>query len=305
MISCQRCFGRSQIYLCANCTRELRDMLSGLAHGQQLPNGHRGASWIENLQDGVWGRTRLGESARRSTDRNSPLMVHLDASRLLDNVHATLVRWVQDMCDSRGIDYPAGRFYPRDFIGPLPVDGYRGHAGATRSAAIWLAKHVNAIACSEDAGMCYAEIKQVVDEVEKAINRPEPPRVCGPCDALLTDNYGQRVCGTELTVNRDEKEIQCPTCKTTHNVEQLGQRHVDNTNDKSFTIKQLHRVILPAGQEYIPLRTLQHWAASAKLVPTGYDSDGEPRFMLGDVRKLRDAKPQRLTTGAAARRKVG
>src|SRR5271156_1103881 len=105
MTQCQHCYGKSQLFLCGQCSRELRDMLHGLAHGQRLPTGQTSAGWIENLQDGVWGRTRLGESARRSTDRNSPLMVHLDASRLLDNVHAVLVRWVQDICDSRGISY--------------------------------------------------------------------------------------------------------------------------------------------------------------------------------------------------------
>ena len=78
-------------------------------------------------------------------------MVHLDASRLLDNVHATLIRWVQDICDSRGVDCPTIRMVPRDFIGPLRPLETRGHAtGATRSAAIWLAKNVNAIACDVD-----------------------------------------------------------------------------------------------------------------------------------------------------------
>ena len=91
MSNCQRCHARAQLWLCGTCSRELRELLMGLAHGQKLPTGQIGAGWIENLTDAVYGLTRLGESARRSTDRNSPLMVHMDASRLLDNVHAMLV----------------------------------------------------------------------------------------------------------------------------------------------------------------------------------------------------------------------
>src|ERR1700757_3763452 len=116
---CQRCGGRAQLFLCGTCPRELKNMLTGLAVGQKLAPGQHGAGWIENLEDAVLGRTRLGESARRSTDRTTPLMVHLEASRLLDNVHGVLIRWIQDICESRGIGCPTLRFYPRDFIGPL------------------------------------------------------------------------------------------------------------------------------------------------------------------------------------------
>ena len=46
--------------------------------------------------------------------------------------------------------------------------------------------------------------------------------------------------------------------------------------------------------------------ARSKLVPTGYEADGQPRFMLADVRALRDAKPQKVATGAAApKRRAG
>lgn len=90
---CQRCQTPSQLNLCPRCTGELRDMLLGLAQGPELPSGHRAAGWIEYLEDAVLGRTRLGESARRSTDLTTPLPVHLGASELLDDVHSTLAKW--------------------------------------------------------------------------------------------------------------------------------------------------------------------------------------------------------------------
>jgi hypothetical protein len=103
--TCQRCARKCQLFLCQACTTDLRDMLLGLAQGPEL-NGKRAAGWIEYLEDAALGRTRLGESARRSTERNTPLPVNLGASKLLGNVHAMLARWVQDICESRGVEIP-------------------------------------------------------------------------------------------------------------------------------------------------------------------------------------------------------
>ncbi|UXA06567.1 hypothetical protein KXD96_28295 (plasmid) [Mycobacterium sp. SMC-2] len=84
-------------------------MLQGLAVGQAHPNGERSPGFIEYLEDAKLGRTRLGESARRSNERTTPLLVRLGPDRnatretqwkgspseLLDDLHATLARWVE------------------------------------------------------------------------------------------------------------------------------------------------------------------------------------------------------------------
>ena len=91
---CQVCAGRSELHLCGVCQRELKDMLQGLAVGQQLPNGQRSQGWIANLEDVCHGKTRLGESARRSSDKGSPMLCNERASELLDNIHDMLLKWV-------------------------------------------------------------------------------------------------------------------------------------------------------------------------------------------------------------------
>ncbi|ORV92786.1 hypothetical protein AWC11_07220 [Mycobacterium interjectum] len=167
-----------------------------------------------------------------------------------------------------------------------------------------LAANVAAIARHETAGQCFTEVKAAVDTIERMINRPIPDRFLGPCPVVLTDNYGERICNTELTAGRNDETIQCPSCKATHDVKELQQQQFDKIGDESFTVSQLYKMILPIMREYVPLRTLQHWAATSKLIPTGYDSDGEPRFLLNDVRALRDAKPQKAATGRAAKRRA-
>jgi hypothetical protein len=169
----------------------------------------------------------------------------------------------------------------------------------TIDIALWLADNTATIARHETAGDCYRDIKTIIDTIERVINRPIADRFLGPCPQLLSDNYGERICNTELTSGRDDRSVQCPACKTTHTVEQLHADQMERTNGMSFTLSQLYRMVLPINREYIPLRTLQHWVANGRLIPTGYEDD-EPRFLLADVRRLQTQKPQTAATGAAA-----
>jgi hypothetical protein len=167
-------------------------------------------------------------------------------------------------------------------------------------AAKWLATNVSAIAADESAGLYFGEIQNAIISIENAINRPIPDRFLGPCPALLSDTNGERICSTDLTAPRVDDHVQCRSCKTTHRVGELIDQRMLDAYAMSFTLSELFRTILPINREYVPLRTLQQWVARGRLVPTGYDSDGEPRFLLADVRKERDKKPQGKPTGAAA-----
>jgi hypothetical protein len=106
MSDCQRCCAKCQLYLCTRCSADLRAMLLGLATGWEVQSDHKTyqtAGYIEWLQDKKLGRTRLGESARRSSERSRPLPVHTgprgdwvgSPSEMLDNVHNVLMRWVE------------------------------------------------------------------------------------------------------------------------------------------------------------------------------------------------------------------
>ena len=95
MPECAQCARKTQLHLCGACETELRDMLLGLAVGWELPNGKHAPGWLEFLEDAALGRTRLGESARRSSDHTTPLPVHIGASDLLDSIQAMLTQWIE------------------------------------------------------------------------------------------------------------------------------------------------------------------------------------------------------------------
>lgn len=98
MTECQRCSGRSQLFLCPGCVEELGEMLYGLVGRESLNSltGEtcRSAGWISLLEDAAHGQTRLGVSVRRSTELSGPLPFNERASELLDQATETLQHWV-------------------------------------------------------------------------------------------------------------------------------------------------------------------------------------------------------------------
>jgi hypothetical protein len=100
------CGRKTDLYLCQNCGDDLHELLTGLATGideQGCVREPPAPGFIEHLEDAAWGRTRLGESARRSNERNAPLLCHLgpqgdfknSPSELLCDMTELLTRWVE------------------------------------------------------------------------------------------------------------------------------------------------------------------------------------------------------------------
>lgn len=308
MTQCTHCAGRAQLFLCNACISDLRDMLIGLARGQQLPNGQYAAGWLEHLTDAVLGQTKLGEFIRRNRGDETPMRVNLRASQLLDYASSVLSEWCRDVCETRGITWRPLKATEPGFIGPLR-SGWRrlpaDYQATSSDKALWLSGHVSAVASEEAAFVCYREIAEIITDIERLINRPTPPRLCGPCPTMINhDVCGRREphshphsCATQLMAKHDAIELTCPACKTTHNMERLLTRLWADADNFHVARNQVVWAMAMLGQP-ISLRTFQQWCAEHHLKPlSGY---AEPRYLLGDVRKLRDAKPQKALTGKLA-----
>jgi hypothetical protein len=155
----------------------------------------------------------------------------------------------------------------------------------TTDLALFLARHVPAIACDEAAGELFTDVRNTVDAIERMINRPRPEKVLGPCPTLVGHH---QECAVHLTAPHGAIEIVCSKCDQTHNVEQLSERLFQQMHYRTFTIRELLDVVLPRLEEWVPRRTLYDWAAKGKLIPSGYSPDGYPLYVLADVRALRD-----------------
>lgn len=297
MTKCRQCKRRAQLFLCQRCIDVLAEML------RDLP------TWIGWLKDSAHGQTRLGQSARRSSDKGSPALANLgptgdfknSPSELLTRTHAVLLEWARDICRSRGHELRM-RAYPPDFIGPLPADAIRcEYTGYTEFIALWLAQHVNAIAADKAANVCYREIDEITNDIGRMINRPLPHRDLGTCPTILTDGYGSsRECRNPLTAKRGQTEIQCDSCKATFDVEALIRQRIDDVADWLFTAREILDIMASIG-EPIAASTWRRWRATGKIESRN-ELGSEPKYLLSEVRALRNEKQQSAACVATYRR---
>lgn len=104
-VECQ-CGRKTDVHLCADCQRDVEGWLSDLACGWTLTTSagrtYQSESFIDYLSDARYGATRLGMSARRSTEHSAPMLAHLgkhgdfkgSPAELHDDLHALLTHWV-------------------------------------------------------------------------------------------------------------------------------------------------------------------------------------------------------------------
>lgn len=298
-VECQKCARKCELFLCVQCMLDLRQMLTDMpwwldrlaetSVGQARlgdPGGRRGhKAGLERYADpkpavdgdGTEGDRRL---ERDLTDRKlrARLLaqggVNAHASDLFDEVQNMLGSWVRDVCERRGVDVP--------------------HIATASRMAMWLKQHVSSLASAECALETYTDVKHAHEQMVRAVNRPPPPKTCGPCPTpgehtdkgfVMSDTRSK--CGTRLEARENQSEVVCPVCKQAHDVEALTTRLTNDMHYMSFTIRQLLDVVLPRGDEHIPRRTLYDWVAKNKLEASGYEEDGTPKYLLADVRQLR------------------
>ena len=166
--------------------------------------------------------------------------------------------------------------------------------------ALWLHRHVTAIAADPGFDVCYSEIAELIRDIRRVINPPESMRFLGPCPTELDDGHSGKCkeprhphpCNTQLRAHRHATNVECPRCRTTHDIDELGREHLERIGETSFTVRELTDFILPMLREPVPPgRTIRHWIATGKLIPTGWTAAADPRFLLDDLRRLRDANP--------------
>jgi hypothetical protein len=242
-----------------------------------------------HLAEAATGQTRLGEPARRSRSDEQPIRINLRASDLLDQVNGTLVRWVQDLCDSHGITYRALTILEPGFDGVVEQgEVISEYGGDTAKLAFWLARNINAITAGEDAGQCFDEIHAAVHRILTVINRPIPPRFCGPCPSPHPDDESKR-CNHQLTAKGDALEVKCPQCANVHYTDALLTRMENEIGHMRFTVDEIHLMMAKFG-EPLSDRTFRHWRKLGKIKPSGFRRANEqsiPMYRLSDVISLK------------------
>lgn len=310
-MTCEVCQAKSQLFLCNQHAAELRDMLEGLTGRTETDmltgETHPGPGWLSVLEDSVLGETRLGESARRSTDQTSPLPVHLKASELLDDVRGTLGTWIRHLCETRGAKFtpttprPVGlRAVDVNFIGPLPVGQTRlpyaalvpGFVVNTLEMVDWLTQNAAAIACDETAGEIFRDVREAVESIERMVNRPMPPKYCGTCPTPVEDGDDDETCRVGLYAEWDrktkqhEREVTCWKCHAVYDSKQLIDDALAETDGWLHTAQEVLELMAQIG-EPISDRTWRHWRKTG-AIQSRNELGPEPKYFIGEVRYLRE-----------------
>lgn len=288
MTECQRCSAKSQLFLCQEHVGELAEMFSDLPRLTQ------------HLAEAATGQTRLGERSRRTSSDEAPMRVNLKASELLTNVNEMLIRRTFHLRHTTGINYKSVRVLPPGWKGHVGYgDVISKYSGTTAKLAFFLALHVNDIAADEQAGDCFNEVYANIKRILSIINRPIPPRFCGPCPSPHPDDGG-RQCGMALMARRDAVDVRCPQCGNTHNVEVILRNLLVNVEHWRFTVKEILMIMETLGDR-LPERTFQRWRKTGVVSPTGWrrpdgrvvvsqrncEGNAEPMFRLSDVRRAK------------------
>lgn len=319
-MSCQKCERKCDLFLCTQCVAELQGMLTALA-GELLPSGDRAPGWLTHLQEAALGQTRFGELVRRSRGE-VPMRLNLKAAELYDYARSILSEWVRDLCETRGVTWRPLKAAEAGFIGPLLPDQRRlpaDHRATPIETAEWLSANVSALASDQGAGVAYREISELVQDIQRLVDRPRSYRFVGPCPAELDGDHDKNCtkvhphpCGVAMMAKREASETCCPACKTPHVIADVMAQLVDDLGEWHFTQFELLHTVLPALAQPVAARTFRSWVHKRRLIPVGYRrSDGvfsltwtspedKPAYRLADVRRLRDEKPQTKVTGAAA-----
>lgn len=319
MTECRRCERKAQLFICQSCIDTLRthlrelpwwlDRLTETALGQaKLSDGGRGASrpvlhgddtlasHIEPLrkcscEEGQCECDMRKARKQRQRDALNHILaagrVNGRASTAYDRIQNTLVTWIKDTCETRGMGLP--------------------RLNTASAMALWMAKHANDIAYQEDADKCCDEIIDATRAIERIVNRPPPARSIGPCvtdpapdeilDKRREDGDLTTRCNLELTAGHKTKSVTCPQCKATHeDVEEVVKQNIAEMGELNFTIRQLVDVVLPKLDETVPQRTLERWVDRGWLESRG-ELHGAVMVRLDDVRDLRRSRPRNQKAG--------
>ena len=269
MTECLRCQAKSQTYLCPRDVTLLQEWLAGLPR------------FLRFLREAALGQSRLGAAQRRRRGDEQPLSLNLRAADLLGDAQSTLSALVGHLCASRGV--------------PVPETD-------TTGLCAFLSDNVWAIAADEAADEHMADIEDLIERIDRCINRPSPPRFLGPCitdpapdEVLLTRReHGDHEtrCGRALVADRTARTVDCSQCHRTHDIETVTEAQYRMAGETLMTVRELVDWVLPRLEEPVPQPTIERWIRSGHVPVRGYAANGAQQVRLSDVRSMRASRPR-------------
>lgn len=306
-------------FLCSRCRNELQDLLGALLPsraGAATEAGVIPVRWRQGLLDylteAASGQARLGDATRRV--RNTPARLDGD-----DTADALYLKESGKLAGGGRYEvwspkYTLNRLLATGKVNPRAsnlsaemfnaIGSWATHIASTNNLTIawkttmgytdFLHRHTHLVALDEDAAELLHRVRGFVRQIEKVINRPETPRVLGPCPSPTT---GRKLCATRLEASVDAVRVTCPKCTATHRVADLLAALLTYLREERGTSTELRTLLDKAGYR-LPEGTLKSWVHRRKLHPVGWmRPDGyrgirkrgvkdQPVYLMADVLRL-------------------
>lgn len=265
---CEIC-GRAthQAYICRRCSNELHDLLVG----SHEPDGQPGIMWYaKRLRESAYGQTRMARSAAaRSSATGYALLGNHRAVELLGRINVVLARWegiVERLSATHSHETGS------EHMGSLTRDSERLECKRARyvAAHVVLLRHH-----SRDVPKLYNDLLNFARESWRIINRPNDI-CCGPCPTWVNPTLEQLKsgpavteiqCSTMLYAEENKATVQCSSCRTIHDVDELRDGLKTFVQDMLFTRSDLVKLMETRLNDRIPQPTFTKLLRDGRLQP--------------------------------------
>lgn len=257
---CNLCGRATDLYMCHECATLLAEQLKTVGW------------YINRLVEQVYGQSRLGaiDSSHVSDGYGYALLIDDRALARIKAIRATLETWVI-VCDGPQSPLIAPQSGEMTMV---PMVSRPGHSEPLEARyARWLGSHIKMLRYKQDSHRLYHDLSAHNKAAWHIINRPADV-CCGPCPELVR-NYEKpsetvgvlEPCGTMLYAQEHASTVQCPTCRTTHDVDQLRESLRHMVKDMLFTGPELRRLMETRLNDRMPKASFYRLISDGRLVP--------------------------------------
>lgn len=160
--------------------------------------------------------------------------------------------------------------------------------------AAWLGIHEREVRRHEAVGELWQEIRDLVAQVRRIVDRRPDRQYLGVCSELLTTDVvlgddGIDRCDADLYAIDGWPTIDCRQCGARHHVEHRRATLLDAVDDQLGTAAEIARALAAYGDIDLKVERIRKWYSRGQIAQHApRDGDRWPRYRVGDVRELLD-----------------
>jgi hypothetical protein len=171
-------------------------------------------------------------------------------------------------------------------------------ADKTNCLAAWLGIHEREVRRHEAVGELWHEIRDLVAQARRVVDRRPDRCYLGVCSAELgmLDGGGDAhpgfppqpvYCDADLYSIDGHSTVDCRQCGTRHHVEHRRATLLDAVDDQLGTAAEIARALSAYANVELKVERLRQWYSRGKIAQYApRDGDRWPRYRVGDVREL-------------------